>query len=233
MESARDNKPSNSLALWEQRTVNRVLQGGHDHILDRSRRIVETTYELLKSLKLDELTIQMILKNSGLSRRAFYERFTGKDDLMLAVFEEAIRRAAKLYASQVHDISDPCEKLRLIITSILLGQQIAPDEGLGSDRRAAAMSREHMRLAESNPQELQTALGPLLTLLKGILIQAIEAGAVRRSDPEKIARFLYNLVSTTAHTELLRTNTEESHPGRRLELANEVWDFCYHAIRST
>src|SRR3974390_2827646 len=65
---------------WEERSRNRVLEIGGDQILERSRRIVEAAYDLLNEAGLDGLTIRAVLEKTGLSRRAFYERFAGKDD---------------------------------------------------------------------------------------------------------------------------------------------------------
>jgi hypothetical protein len=58
-----------------------------------------------------------------------------------------------------------------------------------SDRRGAAMSREHLRLAESRPNELQAALSPLITLITRQLSDGMTAptpcGASQISDPGK------------------------------------------------
>src|ERR1700720_3797553 len=81
-------------ARWEERSANRVFQTGRDQILERSRKLVDAGYELLEEQGLEGLTIRAVLKRTGLSRRAFYERFEGKDDLVLAVFEHTIIAAA-------------------------------------------------------------------------------------------------------------------------------------------
>jgi AcrR family transcriptional regulator len=219
---------------WEERSQNRVLEAGRDQILERSRRIVEAAYELLDESGLEGLTIRAVLEKTGLSRRAFYERFAGKDDLMLAVFEQTIRLAAGHYREQVSALADPMARLNLIIVCIVLGQRNLEDAGRGhSNRRGAAMSREHLRLAESCPDELQAALNPLITLIAEQLASGMEAGSVRNGAPQRLASLLYNLVSTTVHTELLAHEGSRPDRARQTELARDIWEFCRRAIAAT
>src|ERR1700732_1003359 len=88
-------------ARWEERSTNRVLESRRDQILERSRQFVEAAYELLEEQGLQGLTIRAVLDKTGLSRRAFYERFADKDELVLAVFEHTIRLATDLYSERV------------------------------------------------------------------------------------------------------------------------------------
>jgi AcrR family transcriptional regulator len=222
-----DDRPT----LWEERSASRVLDTSRDQILERSRKIVEAAYELLEEEGLEGLTIRAVLNRTKLSRRAFYERFEGKDDLVLAVFEQTIRMATSFYSKQTGRLSDPLERLELIVNSIVLGSSTltAPPHGEG-DRRGAAQSREHLRLAESRPHDLQAALSPLIALLAQQLSAGMESGAVRRADPQQLATFLYNLVSTTVHTELLTRENAEPNPAHRAQLASNIWEFCRRAI---
>jgi AcrR family transcriptional regulator len=212
---------------WEERSVQRVVETGRGQILERSRKIVEAAYELLEE-GLDELTIRAVLAKTGLSRRAFYERFSGKDDLVLAVFEHTIRRAESHYREQVAPLTCPMEKLHLIVSWLVLGRdalQGRPRDSGG--RRGVAMSREHLRLAESHPEQLQIALLPLISLMAEQLSDGMTEGVVRDGEPLRMASLIYNLVSTTVHRELL--SPEAAWADREL-LAAEIWEFCRCAI---
>ena len=216
---------------WEERSTTRVLEAGRDQILKRSRQIVEAAYDLLDEAGLEGLTIRAVLKKTGLSRRAFYERFADKDDLVLAVFEQTIRLATTLYSEQVSVLSDPMERLKLIVTWIVLGKSTMEDaDSEQSNRLGAAMSREHLRLAESRPDDLQAALSPLLTLIAKQLSDGMEAGLVRNCPPQRLATLVYNLVATTVHTELLAHETAQPDRVRRVQLATDIWEFCRRAI---
>ena len=196
---------------------------------DRSRRIVEAAYALLQEEGLEGLTIRAVLQRTGLSRRAFYERFAGKDDLVLAVFAEILRLAAEQYGEQVRLLRQPLDQLELIITRIALGKR-GEDQELVDSRHGAAMSREHMRLAESRPDELQQALHPLLELIARVLADGMACGVVRRADPRRLAALVYNLVSTTMHTELIAQASGVADMAQRSQLAADLWEFCRRAV---
>lgn len=199
----------------------------------RRREIIEIAYSLLEQGGLEGLTIRAILQRTGLARRAFYDRFSGKDDLVLAVFEYTIQRAAAWFAEQVSGIADPLDQLQLLVTGIALGSvpfENAERPGAGASRRGAAMTREHLRLAESRPRELESALRPLLDLIADLLARGMAAGVVRPMAPATMATLVYNLVSTTVHAELLAEHPGKADQARRAALANDLWDFCRRAI---
>jgi AcrR family transcriptional regulator len=225
--AARAEKP----VPWAERPMQEVLDAGAPEVPGRSRQIIEAAYDLLAEEGLEGLTIRAVLEKTGLSRRAFYERFAGKDELMVAVFERTVRQAASHYSEQAAALSDPLECLELIVTCIVLGKSSPEALDYGhSNRRGAAMSREHLRLADSRPQELQAALSPLITLIARQLSRGMEAGSVRRCAAERLATLVYNLVATTVHTELLAHETAPPDRARRVQLAKDIWEFCRGAI---
>jgi AcrR family transcriptional regulator len=214
---------------WEERATSRVLEARRDQILERSRQLVDAAYQLLEEKGLEGLTIRAVLKRTALSRRAFYERFRDKDELVLAVFEQTILKAARHYRAQMEAVPEPVERLKLIVSSLVLARS-SPEAKGESGRRGAAMSREHLRLAESRPDDLQAALSPLLSLIAQQLSEGMAAGSVRRDDPQRLASLVYNLVSTTVHTELLTQKTARPDWNKRVQLATETWEFCRRAI---
>jgi AcrR family transcriptional regulator len=198
-------------ARWEQRSTDRVIEAGRDQLLERSRKMVEAAYELLEQDGLEGLTIRAVLKKTRLSRRAFYERFAGKDDLMLAVFEQTIRLATRLFAEQAAALPDPMQRLQMLVTHIVLGKGAYASVDNRSNRRSAALQ-------------------PLIELIARLLSDGMDAGAVRRTDPQRLAALVYNLVSTTVHTELLAHESTQPDRSHRAELAADIWEFCRRAI---
>jgi AcrR family transcriptional regulator len=196
---------------------------------ERTNAIIAAAYELIDEGGLEDLTIRAVLKRTGLARRAFYERFAGKDDLVLAVFAQAMVFAAGMFSRLVEPIPDPMDRLRAIVLSIGRGAG-SPDEPASGEasRMAAALSREHMRLAEARPEDLQAALKPLVVVLARQIRDAMATGQVRQTDPDRLAQFIYNLVATTVHTELISDPGGDG--GRRELLADELWEFCRRAI---
>jgi AcrR family transcriptional regulator len=193
----------------------------------RRQRIIAAANELLDEEGLEGLTIRAVLKRSGLARRAFYERFVGKDDLVLAVFDETLADAAAFFAQEIADLPDPLARIRHIVTGLTFGA-LDNDNGLGV-RRISAIVREHMRLAESHPTELEKALRPLLGVIAEQISDGIRTGQLRTGDPVLQATMIYNLVATTIHPALL-TGEHGRLTDDRQRLGDEIWEFCRRAI---
>lgn len=195
---------------------------------DRTLRLVRAAYDLLDESGLEGLTIRAVLARAGLARRAFYERFQGKDDLVLAVFDTSLRAAAFQFRELTARCADPLEALKAVVMGIVVGQ--LGQDRMGANRRGAALSREHLRLAQTRPHELNSALEPLLDLMAGHVAEGVGQGICRAADPHLQARLIYNLVSTTVHTVLLAEEGGAADPIEREGLAEDVWEFCRRAI---
>jgi AcrR family transcriptional regulator len=196
---------------------------------DRTHMLLDAAAELLDEKGLEGLTIRAVLSRTGLARRAFYERFQGKDDLVLAVFESSLRVGARQFREMTAHCATPLEALEVIVTNLVIGQ-LGRSTGSGY-RRSVALSREHLRLAEMRPAELHLALAPLLNLIAGHVEDGIRQGLCRETDPGVQAQLIYNLVSTTIHTLLLREEEGEvANRADREALADTVWEFCRRAI---
>ena len=198
---------------------------------DRRSTILRVADDLLAERGLDGLTIRAVLERTGLARRAFYDQFASKDDLVLGLFEHTLANAAARLEDAAAQLQSPLDRLRLIVTSIVVA-------GTGSQRRSererdlrsAAFSLEHLRLAQARPRDLQRAIEPLVELIARIIADGVAQGAMHSPSPSRTARFLYNLVSTTAHTELLNPAAQRILPDERERLAEQVWDFCVRAL---
>lgn len=197
---------------------------------DRDQQIVAAAYELLDEEGLEGLTIRAVLQRTGLARRAFYDCFTGKDDLVLAVFAHTLRMAADQFAQQIRALPDPIDRLRHVVEGIVLGRVVMGEAGDAGQRRGAAFSREHLRLAESRPVELQEAISPLLDLIAAQLADGMATGQVRQAPADRLAELIYNLVSTTVHGQLLAEERTTTDKKRRAELLDQIWAFCRGGI---
>ncbi len=198
------------------------------HSGDRDKQIIQAAHDLLEQSGLEGLTIRSVLARTGLARRAFYDRFAGKDDLVLAVFEQSLEQAAAGFAERVAALRDPMARLQHIVTGIVLGRGISASEQFG--RRGAALSREHLRLAESRPADLQRAIAPLVALIAKQLSDGLASGQVRDAPVNHMAMLVYNLVATTMHSELLAEESGQPDQLRRAQLASEIWEFCRRAV---
>jgi AcrR family transcriptional regulator len=198
---------------------------------ERRQLILATADELLAENGLDGLTIRAVLARTMLARRAFYDVFSSKDDLVLAMFEHTLADAAVTLADAGEGLASPQERLELVVHSIVsTGPVGEARELVRRDKRAAAFSREHLRLAQVRPEQLQRAIEPLVALIRSIIVEGIERGGWQSQSPDRAARFVYNLVSTTVHTETLDPGFHTMASDEREALAAQLSTFCLNAL---
>jgi AcrR family transcriptional regulator len=197
----------------------------------RRHKMVEAAWLLLDEEGLTGLTVRAVLARTGLARRAFYDLFDSKDDLMLAVFERSLRAAADYFSSHIINHPDAISRLRLIVYAIVLGRaSISGQQHWEKSRRSAALAREHLRLAETRPKDLERAIAPLINVIAEILRCGMADGSIRTTEPQHLALLVYNLISTTVHGELLAEELGQPSLDRRKRLAEEIWHFCRGAV---
>lgn len=201
---------------------------GSEDKAERTQVLIRAANDLLDEDGLEGLTIRAVLMRSGLARRAFYEQFNGKDDLVLAVFERTLSFAAEHFAAEAEKAGHPVEGLRRIVTGLVLGQ--LGFGGAERGRRSAALSREHLRLAESRPHDLQVAISPLIALMAEEIAKGVESGALRPCDAHLQANLVYNFVAATVHVELLAEEGGAPDRDKRDKLADAIWEFCRRAV---
>ncbi|MEJ2205350.1 MAG: TetR/AcrR family transcriptional regulator [Gemmatimonadota bacterium] len=203
--------------------MSRVLDARKQRAVQRSRRIVEAARDIVRDDGLDRLTIQAVLDRTRLSLRAFYERFAGKDELLLAVFEEAVKDAAALHEAESADIVDPVDRLHATVTG-LFTRALQGDAA----KQSVPLSREHLRLAEARPVELRYAMEPLTQLVEAQIRAGMDAGSVREADPRRLAVLIVSLVSAHIHAVLLGSAGELDAD----RSGDDLWTFCWRAIRA-
>src|SRR6266567_6542858 len=82
------NEPS-----WRQRAVSRSLSAARSRAEQRVQRFLDAAFSLIDEKGTTEFTIQEVIDRSKQSLRGFYQYFDGKDELLLALFEETVGEA--------------------------------------------------------------------------------------------------------------------------------------------
>src|ERR1700704_7181083 len=94
---------------WRERAVSRSLNAARSRAEQRVQRFLDAAFELIDEKGTTEFTIQRVIDQSKQSLRGFYQYFDGKDELLLALFEETLREAIDDLRSVVESKADPLE----------------------------------------------------------------------------------------------------------------------------
>jgi TetR/AcrR family transcriptional regulator len=184
-------------------------------------RLVESARELVWDAGGPGFTVNQVVTRAGTSLKSFYHCFTGKDELLVALFQDDARRGADALASMVDVQCDPLERLRLVVIGLFRFLTVE-----GRLPYAAALVQEHLRLTQSHPDELRGVLEPFVGIFEDAVTAAQASGAVRAGDARRDARTLFHLV--LSHLHALICHQIDDPP---TDVAEHLWAFCAAALR--
>jgi AcrR family transcriptional regulator len=184
-------------------------------------RVVEAARARMWAQGGPTFTVTQVVADAGTSLKSFYRCFPGKDELLVALFADDARRGAAALRDMVGAHTDPMARLRAAVEGLF--RFISFD---GRLPYAAALVREHLRLAESRPDQLQQVLHPFVETFESELARAADAGVVRPGDARRDARTLFHLV--VSHLHALICHQIDDPPS---DVAATLWEFCAAALR--
>ena len=211
---ARSSPTKKPQSAWEARALDRVRQ----QALLRGHRVVKAARQLVAEAGLESVTLRALLEKTGLSRRAFYQHFQSMDDVLLALFEDTMAIGAARLREQLAEIDNPIAALERLVRAIASGA-VSSSERIYN----LAMTKEHIRLAEHRPGELNAALAPMHELIADLLRRGTKTGAVRETDTVRLAETVHGLISTEVHRNLHRGADD-------VDWIDRLWEFCLSGI---
>ena len=159
--------------------VARSLDPARARAEKRVQRFLDAALELMQTAPDKEFTVQEVVEHSGQSLRSFYQYFAGKHELLLALFEEAVRSTAEQLEKAIADEDDPLERLhRFAVEYYRVCRPSLPGRSTRPNS-AGAMAEFAQQLLTAHPKEASRAFIPVVTLLEEVLDQAAAAGAIR------------------------------------------------------
>jgi AcrR family transcriptional regulator len=188
--------------------------------LGSTKRIVEAAIELASESGGASFTLQQVVDRAGVALQTFYRHFGSKDELMLAVVEEASRAESARIETRAARETDPLDRLRVIV---MMPFHTASRSVAGS--LGATVSRELRRLREDYAEELAPLTAPYLALLEDAIKQVAATGAISPDDPHRDADLILGLVGAVFRDVAAGTlgtdpDTEEAY----------LWRFCLRAL---
>jgi TetR/AcrR family transcriptional regulator, transcriptional repressor of bet genes len=186
-------------ARWRSRSADRATQDLRKRAESRSDKFLEIALELLSEGGADNLSVRKVVDMSGMSLRSFYQLFASRDDLFLAIYEEAILGAVERQMAAVDTVGDdPLSRLR----AFLEAEWIANEESPPVLRRSLVIY--HQRLMESRPAELAAVLEPQQKALAELVSECRGAGiVVSPLGDSAIASILMQLMMATLQARAL------------------------------
>jgi AcrR family transcriptional regulator len=216
---------------WRDLAVARSLDPARVRAEKRVQRFLDAALELMTESPDKEFTVQEVVERSGQSLRSFYQYFAGKYELLLALFEEAIRTAAVNLEKAVATEKEPLERLHRFAVDYYKLTQPGPKGAKGRGATAPALAEFGQELLTAHPREASNAFVPLVDLCARLLDEAAAAGAVRKGlDHRRIAGIM--LQSIMFHT-FAATISGTSMKADVDTAAQELWGLILHGFGTT
>jgi len=213
-----ENEPA-----WRQRAVSRSLTAARSRAEQRIQRFLDAAFELIDEKGTTEFTIQEVIDRSKQSLRGFYQYFDGKDELILALFEETVRESIEDYQLALDGLTDPLLRLRAFV--IRLHEWCDPSERKRGTHNRVPISEFTTQLAVSHADRVTATLAPISRLMYELVEDAAQADVIRVPDTRRAATMILQIVMFSWFGNRLVRNP-------RLKVDSEhIWEFCLNGLR--
>ena len=210
---------------WRQRAVSRSLHAARSRAEQRVQRFLDAAFELIDEKGTTDFTIQEVIDRSKQSLRGFYQYFDGKDELLLALFEDSVHESAADLHDVVEGHTDPIDRLHAFTVRLHEWCEPADTNRKRGSHNRRPISEFSVQLAVAHPERVKAAMEPVSRLLLQLIEEAAAAGAISVSDTRRAAALMQQTVMYS-----WLGNRLIQDPRMRLS-AEETWDFCLHGLR--
>jgi AcrR family transcriptional regulator len=198
---------------WQERAVTRSLGRSRAQAESKSGQFVATARELVEETGGKDFTVQDVVDRMRVSTKTFYQYFSGKDELVVALFEEVQRERFRYLRQLIAAEPDPLSRLRAYVIASQLNAKPS-----GVDR---LLVQQYFRLQLNHPAELRQALKGHVAYLSDLIADAARTGAIRSMDHDRAAGLVLQVVSTAYQASILGSPLVDPPPS-----PEEVWEFC-------
>jgi AcrR family transcriptional regulator len=139
----------------------------------RVSRFMKSALAILGETGRTDFTVLEVVERSKTSLRSFYQHFSTKDELLLALIDKIMAESTQKWREETTALESTAA-LRLLIDRIC-----APAESTTQDSINRGLTYYNDHLAESLPGEYARVLSPLHQLIQDILNQGIGEGTFR------------------------------------------------------
>ncbi len=201
---------------WKQRAIERSTKAAKLRAEQRVERFLDAAQAIITEKGTTDFTVQEVVDRSRQSLRSFYQHFDGKHELLLALFEDAMRRSADQIRAAAAGQTEPLDQLKVAVQ--LLFELCRPDP----TAQRPLFTDFAPQLLLSHPAEVAVAHAPLIVLFTELMTQVEAAGGLRHgAKPRRLAALTMQTVMFNAQSSSVSSD-EGAHP----LTAEEVWEFC-------
>jgi AcrR family transcriptional regulator len=210
---------------WRQRAVSRSLHAARSRAEKRVQRYLDAAFELIDEKGTTDFTIQEVIDRSKQSLRGFYQYFDGKDELLLALFEDSMVESAADLRSVIEAESEPLARLRAF--AIRLHEWCEPTDtprkrGMHNRRPISEFS---VQLAVAHPERVKVAMEPVSRMLLQLVEEAGVAGVITVDDNRRAAALVQQTVMYSWFGNRLIQD-----PRMRIT-GEQTWEFCLRGLQ--
>ena len=123
---------------WQERAIERRLGEARARAVARSTQFMATALELVQESGPGSFTLQALADRANLSLRTFYQHFAGKDELLLALYEDLTSKYTEAIRDEVEAADGPMGQLEAWCRGCLLYTSPSPRDGLLSRMPSSA-----------------------------------------------------------------------------------------------
>lgn len=209
---------------WRERALSRSMVAARSRAEQRIQRFLDAAFALIDEKGTTDFTIQEVIDRSGQSLRSFYQYFDGKDELLLALFEESVRESIDDVRALVEESADldPLERLR--VCTVRLHEWCDPTEVRRGSHDRNSISEFSVPLAVGHPERVTAIMAPLGELFLALVEDAAAAGLITVDDPRRAAALVQQTVMFSWFGSRIVRNP------RLRASSDDLWAFCLRGL---
>jgi len=186
----------------------------------RATRFMRSALAILGETGRADFTVLEVVERSKTSLRSFYQHFSSKDELLLALIEKIMAESTLRWRAEIDGLA-PAEALGLLIERVATPASSTTQDSIN---RGLTFYNDH--LAETMPAEYARVLSPVKVLITDIIAAGIADGVF---DPGLDVDSTATLIMQSALGAMrLRVLGAELN-GTPLE-GRHIYDFCLRAL---
>ena len=219
-----DDELNDDGPAWRERALSRSMVAARSRAEQRIQRFLDAAFALIDEKGTTDFTIQEVIDRSGQSLRSFYQYFDGKDELLLALFEESVRESV----DDVRDLAgsstdlDPLARLRAC--TVRLHEWCDPSEVRRGTHDRTSISEFSVQLAVTHPERVTAIMSPLAEVFLDLVEAAVASGQISVEDPRRAAALIQQTVMFSWFGNRIVRN-----PRLRVS-SDDLWSFCLRGL---